>query len=83
MQGLGLISAIIVGGLAGWAASSIMKAQTGLIVNIVLGIVGAVVANFVLSLVGIFASGTWLSQGIVGLLGACALIWAYRALKKG
>ena len=42
MEGLGWLSAIIVGGLAGWIASSIMKADTGLFLNIILGIVGVV-----------------------------------------
>jgi len=80
MQGIGWLAAIIVGGLAGWIASMIMKANTGLILNIVLGIVGALVANFILSLFGIFASGTWLAQGIVGIVGASLLIWAWRRL---
>ncbi|MBO6604392.1 MULTISPECIES: GlsB/YeaQ/YmgE family stress response membrane protein [Rhodophyticola] len=82
MQGLGWIAAIIVGGLAGWAASSIMKADTGLLLNIVLGIVGALVANFLLGLVGINASPTWISQGIVGLIGACLLIAGWRAIRR-
>ena len=82
MQGLGWISAIIVGGLAGWAASSIMKARTGLLMNVILGIVGAILANFLLGLVGITASATLISQGIVGLIGACILIWAARAIRR-
>ena len=41
MQGLGWLAAIIVGGLAGWIGSSIMKADTGIFMNIILGIVGA------------------------------------------
>ena len=81
MQGIGWISALIVGGLAGWAASWIMNAQTSLLTNIVLGIIGALVANFGLGLLGIAASPTWLSQGVVGLAGACALIWGWRKTK--
>ncbi|MDO5703609.1 MAG: GlsB/YeaQ/YmgE family stress response membrane protein, partial [Paracoccus sp. (in: a-proteobacteria)] len=37
MQGLGWLAAIIVGGIAGWIASNIMKADTGVLVNILLG----------------------------------------------
>ena len=48
MTGLGWFAAIIVGGLAGWIAEKIMKSDMGLIMNIVLGIVGAIVANFLL-----------------------------------
>lgn len=81
MQGLGWISAIVVGGLAGWAASTIMRADTSLIANIILGILGAIVANFLLRLVGITASPSWISQGLVGLAGACLIIWGARQLR--
>ena len=48
MVGMGWIMSIIIGGLAGWIAEKIMKFDTGLVMNIVLGIVGAVVGNFLL-----------------------------------
>ncbi|SFD88360.1 Uncharacterized membrane protein YeaQ/YmgE, transglycosylase-associated protein family [Sulfitobacter brevis] len=80
-MGIGLIGAIIIGGLAGWIASMIMKAETGLITNIGLGIVGAVVLNFILSLFDIYAADAWLPQLVVGLVGACLLIWAWRAMR--
>lgn len=81
MEGLGWIAAIIVGGLAGWIASSIMKADTGIFLNVVLGIVGAVVGNALLGLVGLNAqAGSWIAQGVVGLIGAVILIWLYRAV---
>ena len=81
MQGLGWLAAIIVGGLAGWIASSIMKADTGMFLNIILGIVGAVVGNALLGLVGLSAqSGSWVAQGVAGLVGAVVLFWRYRAV---
>ncbi|MBV0890261.1 GlsB/YeaQ/YmgE family stress response membrane protein [Paracoccus sp. Z118] len=83
MEGLGWLAAIIVGGLAGWIASSIMKADTGIFLNIILGIVGAVVANFLLGLFGVnFQAGSWLGQGIAGLIGAVILIWIVRAVRR-
>ena len=81
-MGIGLIGAIIVGGLAGWIASIIMKADTGLITNIGLGIVGAVVLNFILSLFNIYAADAWMPQLLVGLVGACLVIWAWRAIRE-
>ncbi|SMO75983.1 GlsB/YeaQ/YmgE family stress response membrane protein [Paracoccus laeviglucosivorans] len=81
MQGLGWLAAIIVGGLAGWIASNIMKADTGIFLNIILGIVGAVVANALLGLFGVnFTAGSWLAQGLAGLIGAVILIWLKRAI---
>ena len=81
-MGIGLIGAIIIGGLAGWIASMIMKADTGLFANIGLGIVGAVLLNVILSIFGIYAERAWVPQLIVGLVGACALIAAYRAVRR-
>ena len=42
---VGWIAAIIIGGIAGWLAEQFMKSDMGLIMNIVLGIVGAAVAS--------------------------------------
>ncbi|TNE63441.1 GlsB/YeaQ/YmgE family stress response membrane protein [Celeribacter ethanolicus] len=80
-MGLGLIASIIVGGLAGWIASSFMKADTGLLANILLGILGAFVLNLILSLVGIYAANSWVPQLIVGIFGASLLIWLARRLR--
>ena len=48
--GVGWITAIIV---AGWLAEQFMKSNMGLIMNIVLGIVGAAIASAILSYFGI------------------------------
>ena len=48
MEGVGWIMTIILGGLAGWIAEKIMKSDMGLIGNIILGIVGALVLNAIL-----------------------------------
>ena len=83
MEGLGWLAAIVVGGLAGWIASMIMKADTGVVLNIILGIVGAVIGNALLGLFGLNAqAGSWVAQGLVGLVGAVILIWIYRAVAK-
>lgn len=81
MQGLGWLAAIIVGGLAGWIASNIMKADTGIFLNIIIGIVGAVIANVIAGWFGLnFQAGSWIAQGLAGLVGAVILIWIYRAV---
>jgi uncharacterized membrane protein YeaQ/YmgE (transglycosylase-associated protein family) len=49
---IGWIAAIIIGGLAGWLAEMFMKSGTGILTNIVFGIVGAAVANSLLRSVG-------------------------------
>lgn len=81
MQGLGLIAAIIVGGLAGWFASRFMGANTGLIINVILGIVGAMLANLLFGMIGLAPSGGWIMQGFVGFVGACILIAIFRMVR--
>jgi len=78
---MGWIMWIIIGGLAGWIAENVMKFDTGLIMNIVLGIVGAVVGNILFGLVGFNASG-YISQLIVAVIGACILIYVYRMVQQ-
>jgi uncharacterized membrane protein YeaQ/YmgE (transglycosylase-associated protein family) len=78
---VGWIAAIIVGGIAGWLAEMFMKSQMGLLMNIVLGIVGAAIASAILSFFGINLGG-WLGYLVAGFIGACLLIWIARALRR-
>jgi uncharacterized membrane protein YeaQ/YmgE (transglycosylase-associated protein family) len=81
MTGLGWFAAIIVGGLAGWIAEKIMKSDMGLIMNIILGIVGALVANWLLMLIFDTTLGGWFGQLVVAVIGACLLIWVARLVR--
>lgn len=78
--GVGLITAIIVGGIAGWIAEKIMKSDMGILMNIVLGIAGAFVLNLILGLAGL-AFGGILGYFIVAIIGACLLIFIARLIK--
>lgn len=78
---VGWIAAIIIGGLAGWLASNFMKSDTGVFTNIILGIVGAAVASFLLGFFGV-GFGGWLGYLVAGFVGACILIWGARAIKR-
>jgi len=77
---IGWIAAIIIGGIAGWLAEQFMKSNTGLVMNIVLGIVGAAIASAILSIFGITFGG-WIGYLIAGFIGACLLIWIVRAVR--
>jgi uncharacterized membrane protein YeaQ/YmgE (transglycosylase-associated protein family) len=78
-QQIGWIAAIIIGGIAGWLAEQFMKSEMGLLMNIVLGIVGAAVANWLLGFLGVGLTG-WIGYLIAGFIGACILIAVGRAL---
>lgn len=81
MEGVGWFGAIIVGAIAGWIAEQLMKSDMGLIMNIILGIVGALVMNAILKAVGVIPPGGWIWQCVVAVAGACLLIFAYRAIR--
>ena len=78
---IGWIAAIIIGGLAGWGASTFMKSDTGVLINIILGIVGAAVASFLFGLLGV-SFGGWIGYLVAGFVGACILIGGARAVRR-
>lgn len=76
---------IIFGGLVGWIASLIMKtnATQGILLNIIIGIVGAVMGGWFMSFIGESGVGGFnLYSFVVALLGACVLILISRALLR-
>lgn len=80
---VGWIAAIIIGGLAGWFAEMIMKSNTGIVMNIVLGIVGALVASWLFGALGIaLPFHVWLNYLITGFIGACILIFIGRLIRR-
>lgn len=81
MEGIGWIGAIIIGGIAGWIAERIMKTDHNLLMNILMGIVGALVANAILIFVFGATLGGVIGQLIVAVIGACLLIWVARLIR--
>ncbi len=81
---MGLIWSIIVGLVVGALAKFIMpgKDPGGIIVTILLGIAGALVARFLGQALGFYAAGE--GAGIIAsILGAIVLLAIYRMFKKG
>jgi uncharacterized membrane protein YeaQ/YmgE (transglycosylase-associated protein family) len=86
---MGWILVIIVGGILGWLASKVMRtdAQQGIFLNIIVGIVGAALAGFLLSpLLGIptinsvnFSIGSLL----ISFLGALILLAIVNLIRRG
>jgi uncharacterized membrane protein YeaQ/YmgE (transglycosylase-associated protein family) len=79
---IGWIAAIIIGGIAGWLAEQFMKSEMGLVMNIVLGVVGAAVASWLFGLLGISFGPGWLGYLIAGFIGAVILIFVARAIRQ-
>jgi uncharacterized membrane protein YeaQ/YmgE (transglycosylase-associated protein family) len=80
----GLIWWIVVGLIAGWAAGKIMKGGGyGTIMDIILGMVGAVVGGWIFNALGIYPAGGIIASIVVAIVGAVLIIWITRLLKKG
>ena len=81
---MGIIVWLIVGGVVGWLASLIMRtdAQQGIILNIVVGIVGAVVAGLILGK-GNINDGLSVSTFLWSLLGAVILLAIVNLVRRG
>ncbi|MDN5275479.1 MAG: transglycosylase [Candidatus Saccharibacteria bacterium] len=83
MDAMGIISWIILGGLAGWVASMIVgnNREQGVIGNIVVGIIGAFLGGFIVSLFGgSGVTGFNLWSFLVALLGAVVALFIWRAV---
>ncbi|OGE87953.1 MAG: hypothetical protein A3J07_02315 [Candidatus Doudnabacteria bacterium RIFCSPLOWO2_02_FULL_49_13] len=82
---MGIILWVVFGGLVGWVASMLMStnAQMGLVANVVVGVIGAVLGGFIMSLIGgTGITGFNLYSFLVALVGAVALIWIVKMVRK-
>jgi uncharacterized membrane protein YeaQ/YmgE (transglycosylase-associated protein family) len=86
---MGIIILLVVGGVIGWLASIAMRtdAQQGIFLNVVVGIVGAMIAGFLLSpLFGMapITSGNYsIGSLFVSFLGAVVLLAAVNLFRRG
>jgi uncharacterized membrane protein YeaQ/YmgE (transglycosylase-associated protein family) len=72
----------VVGLIAGWAAGQLMKGGGyGVVMDIVLGIVGAVIGGWLLGALGITAGG-FIGTIVVAIIGAVFLIWITRLSRR-
>lgn len=79
---------LIVGGIVGWLASLVMRtdAQQGILLNIVVGIVGAFIGGWVISpMVGVATINEGISIGsiLVSLVGAIILLAIVNLFRRG
>jgi uncharacterized membrane protein YeaQ/YmgE (transglycosylase-associated protein family) len=82
---MGLILWLVVGGIIGWLASIIMRtdAQQGILLNIVVGIVGAFIGGLIFSGGSINNDGLTLTSFLVSLLGAIILLAIVNLFRRG
>ena len=85
---MGIIIWLLVGGVVGWLASLVMRtdAQQGILLNIVVGIVGAVLAGWLISPrvgVGTINQGITIGTFLVSLVGAIVLLAIVNLVRRG
>ena len=81
---MGLIIWLIIGGVVGWLASIIMRtdAQQGILLNIVVGIVGAFVGGLIFN-GGTINEALTLQSFLVSLVGAVILLALVNLVRRG
>ena len=82
---MSILGWIVLGALAGWIASMIMKknAQMGAIANIVVGVIGALIGGFLVNIIGgqgLTGFNAW--SLIVAVIGAVILLWIINIFTK-
>ena len=80
---MGVIAWLVLGALSGWIANKLMNSRTGLIDNIIIGIIGAFIGGFVFNFLGAqTVTVLYLHSVFVSVIGSCILLWIINKIKK-
>jgi uncharacterized membrane protein YeaQ/YmgE (transglycosylase-associated protein family) len=79
----GIIAWLIIGAIAGWLAGVLVKGGGfGLIVDIIVGIVGAFIGGWLAGVLHISVGGGWISSIITAVVGAVILLFIIRLVRR-
>jgi uncharacterized membrane protein YeaQ/YmgE (transglycosylase-associated protein family) len=80
---MGIIWTLLIGIAAGWLAGQFMKGGSfGLVGDLVLGILGSVLGSWIFGALGLMSGGGIIGSLVVSTVGAVALLWLVRLIKK-
>ena len=82
---MNILLTLLFGAIAGWLAGFfVIKAKSGLIWNIIIGLLGGFVGGWLLRLVGAAGSfwAQWYGQIVSAVIGAVVLLWVWNLVKK-
>ncbi|MEO6793011.1 MAG: GlsB/YeaQ/YmgE family stress response membrane protein [Mycobacterium sp.] len=83
LTSVGWIGYVIIGAIAGWIAGKLVSGgASGILVNIVTGICGALLGGFLLSFAFDTAAGGWWFTLFTATLGSVLLLWLLRLVRK-
>lgn len=79
----GIIAWLIIGAIAGWLAGLLVKGSGfGIVVDIIVGIVGAFIGGWLAGLLHLSIGGGWISSIITAVIGAVILLFVIRLFKR-
>jgi uncharacterized membrane protein YeaQ/YmgE (transglycosylase-associated protein family) len=79
---MGILSWIVLGGIAGWVAAMLMKERQGCLLHVLVGIIGAFLGGLIFSLIGgKGVTGFNLYSLVLAIVGAVAFLALLRALR--
>lgn len=81
MSGLGWLSFLIVGLIAGWIAEKVMSRSHGLLTNLVVGVIGAYLGAFLFRLLGLATTG-FVGALVVATIGSVVLLAIVGAVRS-
>jgi uncharacterized membrane protein YeaQ/YmgE (transglycosylase-associated protein family) len=80
---MGVLAWIVIGLLAGWLANQILGGRGGgLLYNLAVGLVGAIVGGLLFSALDIVPQPTFLGQLISATIGAIVFLLIWRAIRR-
>ena len=79
---MGVMAWIVIGLLAGWLAAKITNAPHGLLRNLAVGLIGAVVGGFLARQLGIQVVPDFWGELITAIVGAVILLFIWQAIRK-
>jgi uncharacterized membrane protein YeaQ/YmgE (transglycosylase-associated protein family) len=79
---MNLLWFLLIGVAAGWLASQIMKGGgSGLVTDLIMGVIGAILGGFLFGLLGLSADGT-IGSLVTATVGAIVLIAGLRLINR-
>ena len=82
-MGLGIIGWIVIGIVAGWLAEKVMGRNHGLVTNLIVGVIGALLGGFIAgNLLGLDVGGFNIVTLLVAFGGAVLLLFLLGLVKR-
>jgi len=79
---MGILMWIVVGLIAGWLATQILGGRGGLLYNLAVGLVGAIVGGVLFDQIGLTVKTGFLGELISATIGAVIFLVVWRAIRR-